>query len=94
MKNKNQIIANVAEKANVSKKVATDVVNAFLSSVTEELASGESVQMIGFGSFVVKEKAARQYRNLRTGEMIDAPATKVPAFKAGAQLKAAVKGDK
>ncbi len=92
MQNKTEIIAATAQKANVSKKVAADIVNAFLDAVTEELAAGGSVQMTGFGTFLVKDRAERTGKNPRTGEQITIPATKAPAFKAGNQLKAAIKG--
>ena len=91
---KTEIIAKVAEKAGVSKKVATDVVNAFISSVTDEIANGGSVQIIGFGTFAAKEKPARTCRNLRTGETFVSPAKKVPVFKPGSQLKETVKNGK
>ena len=91
MQNKTEFIANVANKANVSKKVAAEVVNAVIDSVTEELANGGSVQITGFGSFVAKDRPERQCKNPRTGETVTVPATKVPAFKAGNQLKTAVK---
>ena len=94
MKKKPEIIASVAEKANVSKKVATDVVNSLLEIITEELEKGEPVQLIGFGTFSTKERPERQGRNIRTGETITVPATRFPAFKAGNQLKNAVKESK
>ncbi|MFN3367187.1 MAG: HU family DNA-binding protein, partial [Exiguobacterium mexicanum] len=81
----------VAEKANVSKKEATQVVEATFESITEALQNGDKIQLIGFGTFEVRERAARKGRNPRTKEDIEIPASKVPAFKAGKALKDAVK---
>ena len=88
--NKTELIAAVAEKAGLSKKDADAAVSAVFDSVTAELAKGEKVQLIGFGTFEVRERAAKTGRNPRTGETMTIPASKVPAFKAGAALKNAV----
>ncbi len=88
--NKTELIAAVAEKAGLSKKDADAAVSAVFDAVTAELAKGEKVQLIGFGTFEVRERAAKQGRNPRTGETMTIPASKVPAFKAGAALKNAV----
>ncbi len=88
--NKSELIATVAEKSELSKKDAEKAVNAAVAAVTESLAKGESVQLIGFGTFEVRDRAERQCRNLRTGETMTVPATKVPVFKAGSALKNAV----
>ena len=88
--NKTELIAAVAEKANLSKKDAEAAVSAVLDAVTYELVKGGKVQLIGFGSFEVRERAAKQGRNPKTGEAMQIPATKVPAFKAGNALKNAV----
>ena len=88
--NKTELIAAVAEKAGLSKKDADAAVSAVFDAVTAELAKGEKVQLIGFGTFEVRERAAKTGRNPRTGETITIPASKVPAFKAGAALKNAV----
>ena len=88
--NKTELIAAVAEKANLSKKDAEAAVSAVLDAVTDELVKGGKVQLIGFGSFEVRERAAKQVRNPKTGEAMQIPATKVPAFKAGNALKNAV----
>ena len=88
--NKTELIAAVAEKANLSKKDAEAAVSAVLDAVTDELVKGGKVQLIGFGSFEVRERAAKQGRNPKTGEAMQIPATKVPAFKAGNTLKNAV----
>ena len=88
--NKTELIAAVAEKAGLSKKGADAAVSAVFDAVTAELAKGEKVQLIGFGTFEVRERAAKTGRNPRTGETMTIPASKVPAFKAGAALKNAV----
>lgn len=88
--NKTELIAAVAEKAEVSKKDAEAVVKAALETVTATLAAGEKVQLIGFGTFETRERAARSVKNPRTGEAVKIKASKVPAFKAGAALKQAV----
>ena len=89
--NKTELVAAVAEKANLSKKDADAAVAAVIASVTESLVKGEKVQLIGFGTFETRDRAEKQARNPRTGETMTVPATRVPAFKAGAALKAAVK---
>ena len=86
--NKTELVAAVATKADLSKK---DAEAAVLDAVTEALADGEKVALVGFGTFEVKERAARTGKNPRTGEAIEIPASKVPSFKAGAALKNAVK---
>ncbi len=88
--NKTELIAAVAEKAGLSKKDADAAVAAVFDAVTAELAKGEKVQLIGFGTFEVRERAEKTGRNPRTGETMTIPASKVPAFKAGAALKNAV----
>ena len=91
MVNKADLIEGVASKTELTKKDATAAVEALFDVVTETLADGERVQVIGFGSFEVRDRAARKGRNPQTGEEIEIPATKVPAFKAGKGLKDAVK---
>ena len=88
--NKTELVAGVAEKAGLTKKDAEKAVNALFDSVQQELVEGGKVQMIGFGTFEVKERAARKGRNPRTGEDIEIPASKNPVFKAGKALKDAV----
>ncbi len=88
--NKTELIAAVAEQG-FSKKDAEKAVAAVFSSIEGALKAGEKVQLIGFGTFEVRERAAKQGRNPRTGETMMFEASKVPAFKAGAALKAAVK---
>lgn len=89
--NKTELVAAVATKADLSKKDAEAAVKAVLDAVTEALADGDKVALVGFGTFEVKERAARTGKNPRTGEAIEIPASKVPSFKAGAALKSAVK---
>jgi DNA-binding protein HU-beta len=91
MANKADLIDGVAEKSGLTKKDATAAVEGLFDVVTESLSEGERVQIIGFGSFEVRDRAARKGRNPQTGEEIQIPATKVPAFKAGKGLKDAVK---
>lgn len=89
--NKTELINAVAAKAEISKKDADKAVAAVLSAVEEALVKGEKVQLIGFGTFEVKERAARTGHNPKTGASIEIAAAKVPSFKAGAALKNAVK---
>ena len=88
--NKAELVAAVAEKTGSTKKEAEAAVNAIVGSIEEALVAGDKVQMIGFGTFEVKERAARVGRNPRTGKEIQIPASKNPAFKAGKALKDAV----
>lgn len=87
---KSDLIAAVATKLGSSKKDSDKAVSAVLASVTEALANGESVQLVGFGTFEVKTRAERKGINPRTGEEITIPASKLPSFKAGKALKEAV----
>ena len=91
MANKQELIAKVAESADLTKKDAEKAVNAVFASVSEFLAKGEKVQLIGFGNFEVRTRAERKGRNPQTGEEIQIAASKVPAFKPGKALKDAVK---
>jgi DNA-binding protein HU-beta len=91
MANKAELIDKVAAATDLTKKDATAAVEAVFDSITETLANGEKVQVIGFGNFEVRDRAARKGRNPQTGEEIQIPASKVPAFKAGKALKEAVK---
>lgn len=88
--NKNDLVSKVAEKAGLSKKDADAAVAAVFEAVTDALANGDKVQVIGFGTFEVRERAEKACRNPRTGEAMVAPAGKLPAFKAGQSLKNAV----
>ena len=90
--NKAELIAAVAENAELTKKDAEKAVKAFIEVVTDELKKGEKVQLVGFGTFEVSERAAREGRNpQKPAEKIVIPASKVPVFKAGRGLKDAVK---
>ena len=89
--NKTELIKNVAQNAEISQKEATVVVQTVVESITNTLAAGEKVQLIGFGTLEVRERAARTGRNPQTGEEMQIAASKVPAFKAGKELKEAVK---
>lgn len=91
MANKAELIEKVATATDLTKKDATAAVDAVFSTIQDALANGEKVQLIGFGNFEVRERAARKGRNPQTGEEIDIPASKVPAFKPGKALKDAVK---
>ena len=88
--NKTDLIAAVAEKADLSKKDAEAAITATVDAITEALTQGEKVQLVGFGSFEVKTRAARVGRNPRTGEEIPISEAKLPVFKAGKALKDAV----
>ncbi len=89
--NKTDLINTVAEKSDLSKKDATKAVDAVFESIMDSLKDGEKVQLIGFGNFEVRERAARKGRNPQTGDEIEIPASKVPAFKPGKALKDTVK---
>ncbi len=84
---KTELIAAVAAKAELSKKDADKAVNAVIDAITEAMVNGDKVQLVGFGTFEVRDRAAREGKNPSTGEKISIPATKVPAFKAGKALK-------
>lgn len=86
-----ELIAAVAEKAELSKKDAEKAVNATIESIVAGLQKDAKVQLVGFGTFEVRDRAAREGKNPATGEKIHIAATKVPAFKAGKSLKEAVK---
>lgn len=88
--NKTELVNQIASKSNMTKKDAEKVVNAFFATVEETLKAGDKVQLIGFGTFEVRERQARKGRNPQTGAEIDIPATRVPAFKAGKALKDAM----
>jgi DNA-binding protein HU-beta len=85
--NKGELVDAVAVKTNITKKQADQVISAFLEVVTEAVANGEKVTLIGFGSFERRERSEREGRNPKTKETITIPATKVPAFSAGKQFK-------
>ena len=85
--NKATLIAKIADKAELNKKQAEAALNAFTDTIAEALKDGETVQMMGFGTFEVKERAARVGRKPSTGETIEIPAKKTPVFKAGKGFK-------
>ena len=90
--NKTEFIAAVAEKAEISKKDSEKALKAFVDVVAEQLKAGDKVQLVGFGTFEVSERAAREGRNPQTGETMTIEASKSPKFKAGKALKDVVNG--
>lgn len=90
--NKAELITAVAEKAELSKKDAEKAVKALTDVISEELVKGEKIQLVGFGTFEVSERAAREGRNPKTREAMTIPASKSPKFKAGKALKDMVNG--
>lgn len=85
--NKAALITKIAEKTDMTKKQAEAALNAFTDAITEALKDGEKVQLMGFGTFEIKERAARTGRKPATGETIEIPAKKIPTFKAGKGFK-------
>ena len=90
--NKTELVADVAERAGLTKKDAEAAVKAVVDSITGELVNGGKVQLVGFGTFEVRERSARTGRDPRTGKTMEIAASKAPAFKAGQGLKDAVNG--
>lgn len=88
--NKTELVKSLAEKAGITQKEAVKVLDATVGSIQEALAGGEKVQIIGFGTFEVRDRKARKVISPATGEEIEVPATRVPAFKPGKSLKEAV----
>ena len=88
--NKTELIAAVAEQAEISKKDSEKALKAFIDVVTEQLKKGDKVQLVGFGTFEVSERAAREGRNPQTGKTMKIAACKAPKFKAGKGLKDAI----
>ena len=88
--NKNDLISAVSDAANISKASASDTVDAVFSTISKELSSGGEVRLVGFGTFMVTNRAATTGRNPRTGEAIQIPASKQPKFRAGKSLKSSV----
>ena len=88
--NKTELVAAIAEKSELSKKDSEKALKAFIDTVTEELKKGDKIQLLGFGTFEVTERAAREGRNPLTGEKMQIKASKAPKFKAGKALKDAV----
>ena len=89
--NKTEFINAVAAKGELDKKEAEKAVNAVFGAVTDALKAGDKIQLVGFGTFEVKERAEKQGRNPKTGEVMTIAASKIPSFKAGKALKDAVK---
>ncbi len=87
---KAELINAIADKSELTKKDAEKALNAVVSSITDALADGDKVQIVGFGTFEVRERSAKEAINPRTKEKINVPAKKAPAFKAGKALKDAV----
>ena len=85
--NKGDLVAKIAEKANLTKKDAEIALNAVIASIEDALVDGDKVSLVGFGTFEVAERAARTGKNPQTGEAIKIPASKAPKFKAGKALK-------
>ena len=90
--NKAELIAKIAEESKLTKKAAETALDAFVTSVEEALKNGEKVQLVGFGTFEVRERAARKGRNPQTKAEIKIPASKAPVFKAGKGLKDIING--
>lgn len=90
--NKTELVALVAEKASMSKKDAELALSSTLSAITDAIAKGDKVQLVGFGTFETKQRGERNGKNPRTGEPVKIPAVTVPSFKAGKNLKDAVSG--
>ncbi len=88
--NKTELIGKVAATSGMTKKDVEKVMNAFFAAVEDTLKTGDKIQLIGFGTFEVRQRQARKGRNPQTGVEIDIPASKIPAFKAGKALKDAV----
>lgn len=91
MANKAELVSEIASKTTLTKKDIAATVDALFESIQADLAKGEKVQLIGFGTFEVRHRAARKGRNPQTGAEIEIPASEVPAFKPGKALKDAVK---
>lgn len=89
--NKTELVAAIADKAGIAKKDAEKALAAFVDTVADELKKGEKIQLVGFGTFEVRERAARTGVNPQTGKTIEIAASKNPVFKAGKALKDAVK---
>ncbi|MCB1451796.1 MAG: HU family DNA-binding protein [Nitratireductor sp.] len=88
--NKNELIAAVAEKADLTKAQAGEAIDAALEAITASLKAGDEVRLLGFGNFVVAQRKATTARNPQTGATVDVPASKAPKFKPGKALKDAV----
>ena len=90
--NKGELVAAIATKSGLSRGDAAKAVDSTFEAITEALSSGQDVKVVGFGSFVLVDRAAGEARNPRTGEKVSVAAARTPKFRAGAQLKQAVNG--
>ncbi len=90
--NKSELITAIAEHSNLTKADAERALNSLIKTIENTLKSGDSIVLVGFGTFVVRDRAARTGRNPQTGQELSIPAAKVPSFKAGKALKEAVNG--
>jgi DNA-binding protein HU-beta len=90
--NKGELVNAVAERTGMGRSQAGEALDAALATITESLKKGEEVKIVGFGTFVVADRAAGEARNPRTGEKVKVPASKAPKFRAGAGLKEAING--
>lgn len=88
--NKTDLVSAIADKTELTKKDSEKALKAFMDVVTEELQKGEKIQLVGFGTFEVSDRAARTGKNPQTGESIEIPAARAPKFKAGSALKESV----
>lgn len=88
--NRNELVSSMAEKSGLSKKGAASALEAFVESVQDSLKAGDKIQLVGFGTFDVQNRAARTAKNPRTGEPVEIAASKAPVFKAGKALKDAL----
>jgi DNA-binding protein HU-beta len=91
--NKTELVAKVAEQANMTKKDTERFVNTFIDVVENTLSTGDTVAILGFGTFLSRERPAREGRNPRTGQAIQIPASKVPVFRPGRGLRGSVTGE-
>lgn len=90
--NKSELVDSIAKKSGLTKAQSADALNAFIASIEEAMANNDTVALVGFGTFSIKERQARMGLNPKTKEPIQIPASKVPSFKAGKNLKDAVNG--
>ena len=90
--NKGELIDEIADKTDLTKKQTDAILTALTETITDTVSSGEKVTLVGFGSFEAKDRKAREGRNPRTGEKLEIPATKVPVFSAGKDFKVKLKG--
>lgn len=92
--NKSELVDSVAKKTKLNNREAAAAVNAFVETVKDTLSKGDSITVVGFGTFLVRDRAARTGHNPRTGEALEIPATKIPSFRPGKSFKDSVNGTK